>query len=90
MKQVYLQVVLFALAPVIGLANWRTLRAALKLAPDLCALEAKTDHIGSARHLITYNRVRTALRRAGAIESSITGAVVHIAVALAYCSRQKI
>jgi hypothetical protein len=89
MKQAYIQAILFALAPVIGWANWRTLRAALKLAPDLCALEADTDHIGAARHLITYNRIRTALRRAGEPESAITGAVVHIAVALAYLCGQK-
>jgi hypothetical protein len=89
MKSAYLQAVLFALAPVIGLANWRTLRAALKLAPDLCALESDTDHIGPAKHLITYNRIRTALRRAGEQNEAITGAIVHIAVALAYLRGRK-
>jgi len=89
MKQVYLQLICFALVPVIGLSNWKMLRAALRLAPELCAVEEGTDHIGAARHLITYNRVRTALRRAGHQESAITGAVVHIAVAMAYMSRRK-
>ncbi len=89
MKSAYLQVILFLLAPVIGIANWRVLREALCLAPDLCAKEADTDHIGPAKHLIAYNRVRTALRRGGEQNEAITGAIVHIAVALAYLRGRK-
>lgn len=43
-----------------------------------------TDYYGGTRHAIAYERIRTILVKNGYLKSDITGAVVHMAIALKY------
>jgi len=51
-----------------------------------CVLkQSETDYIGSVRMQISYNEVRTNIVKAGIkAEDDITGAVVYLAISLAY------
>jgi len=43
-----------------------------------------TEYYGGTKHAIAYERIRTILVKSGYQKSDITGAVIHMAIALRY------
>lgn len=44
----------------------------------------ETEYYGGTKHAIAYERIRTILVKSGYAKSDITGAVIHMAIALRY------
>jgi len=57
---------------------------ACKLAKRQVIEQDETDYYGGTKHAIAYERIRTILIKSGIRKEDITGAVIHLAVALKY------
>lgn len=58
--------------------------AACNLAIEQISDQDETGYYGGTKHAIAYERVRTILAKNGYDKAHITGAVVHLAIALKY------
>ena len=57
---------------------------ACKLASMQIKEQEDTEYYGGTKHAIAYERIRTILVKSGYQKSDITGAVIHMAIALRY------
>jgi hypothetical protein len=57
---------------------------ACKLASMQIKEQDDTEYYGGTKHAIAYERIRTILVKNGYQKSDITGAVIHMAIALRY------
>jgi len=57
---------------------------ACKLASMQIKEQDDTEYYGGTKHAIAYERIRTILVKSGYQKSDITGAVIHMAIALRY------
>jgi hypothetical protein len=64
---------------------WR----AYAVAEDQTAKATDLFYYGNVKHNICYERVRTLLQKEGVDKDNLKGAVVHLAVAIAYLSQNK-
>ena len=55
-----------------------------KLASMQIEQQDDTEYYGGTKHAIAYERIRTILIKSGYAKSDITGAVIHMAIALRY------
>jgi hypothetical protein len=77
------------IAFVIGTKNAWLFWKAYSLASDQTSKASDLFYYGNVKHNICYERVRTLLQKEGVEKDSLKGAVVHLAVALAYLSQNK-
>jgi hypothetical protein len=66
------------------LANLKLLWQCYPIAKSRVLVHQESKYIGTVRMQIAYNEVRTELIRRGIKEDDITGAVVYLAISLAY------
>ena len=67
--------------------SWKdknTFRDAYKLASEQISKQDDTEYYGGTKHAIAYERIRTILVKSGYPKTDITGAVIHMAIALRY------
>lgn len=57
---------------------------AYKIAKMQIDAQSETDYYGGTKHAIAYERIRTILIKMGYKPEDITGAVVHLAIAMRY------
>jgi len=57
---------------------------AYKLASEQISKQDDTEYYGGTKHAIAYERIRTILVKNGFEKSAITGATIHLAIALRY------
>jgi len=57
---------------------------ACKLASRQIEDQSETDYYGGTKHAIAYERIRTILIKMGYRKEDITGAAIHMAVAIRY------
>lgn len=57
---------------------------ACKLASMQIKEQEDTEYYGGTKHAIAYERIRTILVKSGYPKTDITGAVIHMAIALRY------